>query len=98
MTEAALPDVATASRQLGALIARPVTEADLPGLRDRSGPPFRPSTHCWQAKSPTAPRSTPCPRQHRARRLAVSGGELRERIVWDDATAAAELARRLVGN
>ena len=34
VTEAALPDAATASRQLGTLIARPVTEAELPGLRD----------------------------------------------------------------
>jgi predicted RNA-binding Zn ribbon-like protein len=98
VTEAALPDAATASRQLGALIAGPVTEADLPHLRSLQ----RAAAHAVDAllagevPDCAAINAVASGSTGRAE-LVVSGGKLGERIVWDDGTAAAELARRLVG-
>jgi hypothetical protein len=97
VTEAALPDAATASRQLDALIATPVTEADLPALRDLQ-------RACAQGVDALLAGGVPDCGPVNAiaggstgrAELVVCGGELREHIAWDDATAAAELARRLV--
>jgi predicted RNA-binding Zn ribbon-like protein len=98
LTEAALPDAATASRQLGTLITRPVTEVDLPGLRELQ----RAAAHAVDALlageiPDCAPVNAIASGSAGRSELVVSGGELRQRIVWDDGTAAAELARRLVG-
>ncbi len=98
LTEAALPDAATASRQLGPLIAGPVTEADLPGLRDLQRAAAQAADALLAGEIPDcAPVNTIASGSTGRTELVVSGGELRERIVWDDGTAAAELARRLVG-
>ncbi len=98
VTEAALPDAATASRQLGTVITGPVTEADLPDLRSLQRAAAQAADALLAGEIPdcalvnaVAGRST-----GRAE-LVVSGSELREHIAWDDATAAAELARRLIG-
>jgi|GEM_PF-1421158 len=99
VTEAALPDAATASRQLGALIAGPVTEADLPSLRSlqRAAAQAVGALLAGEVPDCVAINAVASGSTGRAE-LVVSGGELRERIVWDDGTAAApELARRLVG-
>jgi hypothetical protein len=98
VTEAALPDAATASRQLGALIAGPVTEADLPGLRrlQRAAAQAVDVLLAGEVPDCVAINAVATSSTGRAE-LVVSGGELREHIVWDDGTAAAELARRLVG-
>lgn len=98
VTAAALPDAATASRQLGALIAGPVTEADLPGLRSLQRAAAQAVDVLLAGEVPgcAAINAVASGSTGRAE-LVVSGGELRERIVWDDRTAAAELARRLVG-
>ncbi len=98
VTEAALPDAATASRQLGALIAGPVTEADLPGLRSlqRAAGQAVDALLAGEVPDCAAVNALASGSTGHAE-LAVSGGELRERIVWDDGTAAAELARGLVG-
>jgi predicted RNA-binding Zn ribbon-like protein len=98
VTEAALPDAATASRQLGALIARPVTEAELPGLRNlqRAAAQIVDALLAGEAPDCAAVNTAASGSTGRAQ-LVASGGELCERIVWDDGTAAAGLARRLVG-
>jgi predicted RNA-binding Zn ribbon-like protein len=97
VTETALPDAATADRQLGALIAESVTEADLPGLRNLQRAAARAVDALLAGEVPdcVAINAVASGSTGRAE-LAVSGGELRERIVWDDGTAAAELARGLV--
>ena len=98
VTEAALPDVATASRQLGALISQAVTEADLAGLRDLQRAAAQAVDALLAGEVPDCAAVNAVARGSTGRAgLVVSGGELRERIVWDDGTAAAELARRLVG-
>jgi predicted RNA-binding Zn ribbon-like protein len=98
LTEAALPDAATASRQLGTLITRPVTEADLPGLRELQRAAARAVGALLAGEIPDcAPVNAIASGSTGRSELVVSGGELFERIVWDDGTAAAELARRLVG-
>ena len=98
VTEAALPDAATASRQLGALIAGPVTEADLPGLRSLQRAAVQAVDALLAGEVPDCAAVNALASGSTGRaELAVSGGELRERIVWDDGTAVAELARGLVG-
>jgi predicted RNA-binding Zn ribbon-like protein len=96
--EAALPDAATASRQLGALIARPVTESDLPGLRELQRVAVQTVDALVAGETPdcAAVNAVASGSTGRAE-LVLSGGQLHERMVWDDATAAAGLARRLVG-
>ncbi len=90
VTEAALPDAATASRQLGALIAGPVTEADLPSLRSlqRAAAQAVGALLAGEVPDCVAINAVASGSTGRAE-LVVSGGELRERIVWDDGTAAA---------
>jgi predicted RNA-binding Zn ribbon-like protein len=98
VTETALPDAATAGRQLGALIAASVTEADLPGLRNLQRAAARAVDALLAGEIPDCAAVNAVARGSTGRaELVVSGGELRERIVWDDGSAAAELARRLVG-
>ena len=98
VTEAALPDAATASRQLGALISQPVTEADVAGLRDlqRAAAQAVDALLAGEVPDCAAVNAVASGSTGRAE-LVVSGGKLRERIAWDDGAAAAELARRLVG-
>jgi predicted RNA-binding Zn ribbon-like protein len=98
LTEVTLSDAATASRQLGTLIAGPVTEPDLPGLRDLQ----RAAAQAVDALLAgeildCAPVNAIASSSTGRAELVVSGGELRQRIVWDDGTVAAELARRLIG-
>ena len=83
VTEAALPDAATASRQLGALIAGRVTEADLPGLRSlqRAAGQAVDALLAGEVPDCAAVNALASGSTGRAE-LAVSGGELRERIVW----------------
>jgi len=98
VTEAALPDAATASRQLGTLIAGPVTEADLPHLRSLQRAAAQAVEALLAGEIPDCDPVNALARGSTGRaELVVSGGELREHIAWADATAAAELARRLIG-
>jgi CGNR zinc finger len=98
VTEAALPDAATASRQLAALIAGPVTEADLPGLRDLQRAAAQVVDALLAGGLPDcAPINALAGGSTGRAELTVSGGELRQHIAWDDGSAAAGLARRLVG-
>jgi predicted RNA-binding Zn ribbon-like protein len=98
VTEAALPDAATADRQLGALISQPVTEADLPSLRNLQRAAARAADALLAGEIPDCAAVNAVARGSTGRaEIVVSGGELRERMVWGDGTAAAELARRLVG-
>jgi predicted RNA-binding Zn ribbon-like protein len=96
--EAALPDLATASQQLWALISQPVTEADLANLRDLQRAAAQAVNALLAGEIPDCAAVNAAAGGSAGRaELVVSGGELRERIAWDDSTAAAELARRLVG-
>jgi predicted RNA-binding Zn ribbon-like protein len=97
VTEPALPDVPTSSRQLEALITRPLTEADLPGLRDLQQASARAVGALLTGELPDcAPVNALAAGSAGRAELVISGGELRQQIAWDDATATAALARRLV--
>jgi predicted RNA-binding Zn ribbon-like protein len=75
-----------------------VTEADVAGLRDLQRAAARAVDALLAGSVPDCAAVDAVASGSTARtELVVSGGKLRERIVWDDATAAAELARRLVG-
>jgi predicted RNA-binding Zn ribbon-like protein len=98
VTEAALPDAATASRQLGSLITGRVTETDLPALRNLQRAASDAVGTLLAGEIPNCALVNAIAGGSTGRaELVVSGGELREHIAWDDATVAADLARRLIG-
>jgi predicted RNA-binding Zn ribbon-like protein len=95
--EPVLPDPATATRQLAPLTAGPVTEADLPSLRDVQRFAGQAAQALLGGQAPDcdglnslAAASTACTE------LGVTGGRLHARLVWRDATPGAGLARRLI--
>jgi predicted RNA-binding Zn ribbon-like protein len=97
LTEPALANVATANRQLGALIARPVTEADLAGLRELQRAAAQAADVLLAGEIPGCSQINALASGCSGRiTLVVTGGELRRQIVWDDGSATAGLARRLV--
>lgn len=97
LTEAVLPDLATSNRQLGALITRPVTEADLPGLRELQRAATKAVNALLAGKIPDCSQVNALASDSIGRiELVVTDGELRRHIVWYDGSAVAGLGRRLV--
>jgi predicted RNA-binding Zn ribbon-like protein len=100
LAEAVLPDAATATRQLGSLIPRPVTDADLDGIRQVRDAAAGAADALLRRATPTAASLNVL--NGLARRatahaeLVVSDGTLATRLVWDDASAAAHLARKVI--
>jgi predicted RNA-binding Zn ribbon-like protein len=97
LTEAALPDAPTANRQLGALLTGPATQADLRGLRELQRAAAQAADVLLAGEIPDCARINALASGCTGRiELVVTDGELRQRIAWDDRSAAAGLARRLV--
>jgi predicted RNA-binding Zn ribbon-like protein len=102
MAEPALPDTATASRQLAGVITLPVREADLPALRDlqrfaaRATDALLEGTRLEDAGPGTSMLNN-LARDSSARvQLTASSGSLRRELTWEDVSAAGQLARRLI--
>jgi len=98
LTEAPLPDAPTANRQLSALLTRPATQADLPGLRELQRAAAQAAGALLAGEIPDCARVNALASGSTGRiELVVTDGELRQQIAWDDRSAAASLARRLAG-
>lgn len=96
-TEPALPDPLTATRQLEALIPRPVTESDLPALRRVQQLAVQAAEAVLAGELPDCGAINALARDSTAHvELAAIDGTLHQRLVWSDASIAAGLARRLV--
>lgn len=96
-TEPALPDPPTATRQLEALVPRPVTESDLPALRRVQHLAVRAAEAVLAGETPDCAAINALARDSTAHvELAAIDGTLHRRMVWSDASLAAGLARRLV--
>jgi predicted RNA-binding Zn ribbon-like protein len=97
ITEPALPDAATASRQLAAVITLPVREADLPALRDLQRFAVQAAGVFLEGTLPQASMLNDLARDSSARvQLTASSGSLQQQLSWEDASATGQLARRLI--
>jgi predicted RNA-binding Zn ribbon-like protein len=97
VTEPILPDPAIATRQLAPLAAGLVTKADLPSLRQVQQFAVQAAMTLLSGQTPECAELNALASASTARaELAVSGGRLQWRLVWDDASAGAGLARRLI--
>ena len=97
LTEAALPDVATANRQLQAVSPRTVMKKDLSDLRDLQRAAAGVVDALLAGDAPDCSVINDLARGSTGRpELVVTGGKLRRRVVWEDGSAVAGLARRLV--
>jgi predicted RNA-binding Zn ribbon-like protein len=96
--EPVLPSAGVARKQLGPLTQRPVTDADLPGLRQLQQVAARAAGALLRGDVPEVTDLNRLARDSRAHvELTVTGDELRQDLVWDDVSAAGYLARRLSG-
>jgi predicted RNA-binding Zn ribbon-like protein len=97
ITEPALPDAATASRQLAAVITLPVREADLPALRDLQCFAAQAAGALLEGTLPETSMLNDLTRDSSARvQLTVTNGSLQQQLTWEDASATGQLARRLI--
>jgi predicted RNA-binding Zn ribbon-like protein len=97
ITEPVLPDEVTASRQLEGVIALPVREADLPGLRALRRFADRAAGALLEGDVPEPGLLNDLARDSSARvQLTARRGSLHEELVWDDASVVGQLARRLI--
>lgn len=97
IAEPVLPDAVAASRQLAGVIALPVREADLPGLRDLQRFARRAAEALLEGAVPDAGVLNDLARDSSARvRLTASSGALRQELAWHDVSVAGQLARRLI--
>ena len=97
IAEPVLPDAVTASRQLADVIAPPVQESDLPGLRALQRFAGRAAEALLEGAVPEADVLNDLARDSCARiQLAASSGSLQQQLVWEDVSVAGQLARRLI--
>lgn len=97
LTEAALSDVATANRQLQAVISRPVMKKDVSDLRDLQRAAAGVVDALLAGNTPDCSVLNDLARGSTGRtEVVVTGGALRQQIAWDDGSATAGLARRLI--
>jgi CGNR zinc finger protein len=96
--EPALPSADAAAKQLGPLIRSPVTDADLPGLRQLQHIAAGVAAALLRGDTPEVTGLNALARGSRAHvELSVIAGELRQNLVWNDECAAGCLARRIIG-
>lgn len=96
-SEPVLPDPTTAREQLAALIAGPVTEADLPTLRRVHQIAVEAAESLLRGEPPDCAGITALARGSTAHvELTATDGGLREDLVWSDNSISSSLARRLV--
>lgn len=97
VTGPVFPDTATAIRQLAPLTAGPMTEADLPSLRQVQRLAGRAAEALLNGHAPDCALLSALASGSIARaELVVTDGRLYRCLVWEDASAAAGLARRLI--
>jgi predicted RNA-binding Zn ribbon-like protein len=98
IAEPALPDAATASRQLLGIITLPVREADLPGLRDLQRFAAQAADALLEDTVPETRVLNDLARDSSARaQLTATSSSLQQELTWEDASATGQLARRLIG-
>jgi hypothetical protein len=96
-TEPVLPDAVTASGQLEGIIALPVRQADLPGLRALHRFAGRAAEALLGGDVPEPGLLNDLAGDSSARiQLAARGGSLRTELMWSDQSAVGQLARRLI--
>lgn len=96
--ERVMPDAASATRQLESVLARPVAEVDLPALREVQ------RAALWAAHAALEGSDLDCATLNslaqgsvaRAELVASDDGTFSRRLVWEDRSLAANLARRLI--
>lgn len=94
--EPVLPDPDTASRQLAELTGRTVSETDLPAVRQVQRAAAQAADKIMTGYLPDCQALNALARDSSAHlELTATGGVLRARLVWDDCSLAAGLARRL---
>jgi predicted RNA-binding Zn ribbon-like protein len=94
--EPVLPDPGTASRQLAPLAGRPVSETDLPRVRQVQRTAVHAADAILAGRLPDCAALSALARDSTAHlELTDVGGVLQQRLVWDDRSLAAGLARRL---
>jgi predicted RNA-binding Zn ribbon-like protein len=100
VAEAVLPDAATATRQLGPLVPRPVTEADLDRVRQVREAAAGAAGALLSGGTPDSGTLSVLNGLARGAcahaELVVSQGTLARRLVWDDTSVAAHLARKVI--
>jgi predicted RNA-binding Zn ribbon-like protein len=97
VTEPVLPDVAGATGQLSGLAAGPVAGAGLPALRRLHAFAADAAVVILAGRMPDpAPLNALASDSQARLRLVDSGGTLRQELLWEDGSSAAQLARRLI--
>ena len=97
VTEPVLPDVAGATEQLSGLAVGPVTVADLPALRELQAFAAEAAVEILARGMPDPAPLNALASDSRARlRLVDIGGALRQELLWQDESSAAQLARGLI--
>lgn len=96
--EPALPSANAASKQLGPLISSPLTDADLPALRQLQHIAAGVAAAFLRGDTPEVSGLNALARDSRAHvELSAIAGELRQDLVWNAESAAGCLARRVIG-
>jgi predicted RNA-binding Zn ribbon-like protein len=96
-SEAVLPDPATAGEQLAPLIARPVTEADLPELRRVHEVAVAAAESLCRGEPLDCAAITALALGSTAHvELATTAGGLDQHLVWSDSSVSSGLARRVI--
>ena len=97
VTEPVFPDVAGATGQLSGLAAGSVTGADLPALRRLQAFAAEAAVVILAGRIPDpAPLNALASGSQARLRLVDSGGTLRQELLWEDGSSAAQLTRRLI--
>jgi predicted RNA-binding Zn ribbon-like protein len=95
--EPVLPDAVAASRQLAGVIALPVREADLRGLRDLQRFASRTTKGLLEGAMPEPDALNDLARSSSARvQLTASSGSLQQGLAWQDMSVVGQLARHLI--
>lgn len=97
-TESVLPSADVAGKQLGPLIRPPITDADLPGLRQLQQVAVSAAEALLRGDTPEVTELNELAQGSRAHiKLSVVDDELHQDLVWDDESAVGYLARRVIG-
>ncbi len=96
-SESVLPDPATATGQLATLVARRVTEADLPALRRVQQVALQTTEALLAGEPPDDGAINTLAHGSTAHiELAATSAGLHQYLVWNDTTIAAGMARRII--
>jgi predicted RNA-binding Zn ribbon-like protein len=97
IAEPVLPDAVAASRQLAGVVALPVREADLPGLRDLQRFASRAAEALLEGAVPEVGVLNDLASGSSAHvQITASSDSLRQELAWHDVSVVGQLARRLI--